>query len=83
MTYCAPTTYHYSSCKSNDWSASSISGRYSLDVNRDNTERNGAGFDPGVAGKKVYLLDSYGRVVASTATGDDGSYKFAQLKAGC
>ncbi|NBZ87707.1 SdrD B-like domain-containing protein [Stagnihabitans tardus] len=82
MTYCAPTTYHSYSCKSNDWNASSISGRYSLDANRDNTERNGSGFDAGVAGKKVYLLDSYGRVVASTTTSDDGSYKFAQLKAG-
>ena len=84
MTYCWPTTYYYSSCRSTDYSASSISGRMSLDVNRDNTERGATAgtWDPGVAGKQVYLLDSYGRVVASTTTADDGTYKFAQLKAG-
>ena len=84
MTYCWPTTYYYSSCRSTDWSASSISGRMSLDANRDNTERGATAgtWDAGVAGKQVYLLDMYGRVVASTTTATDGTYKFAQLKAG-
>jgi protocatechuate 3,4-dioxygenase beta subunit len=81
MTYCS-TTYYSSSCRSYDQGASSISGRYSFDEDRNNSELNAYGFDKGIAGKQVYLIDSYGRVVASTTTNADGAYKFAQLKAG-
>ncbi len=54
-----------------------IYGRLTLDANGDNTESNGSGgWDAGVAGVTVKLLDAAGNLVAETTTNAYGSYRF-------
>ncbi len=61
----------------NDSSKGCIRGRLTFDVNGDDTESNGnGGWEAGVAGHRVQLLDVNGNVVAETLTGDGGQYRF-------
>lgn len=54
-----------------------IRGRMTLDANGDNTESNGAGgWEAGVAGQKVQLLDTRGNIIAETVTAANGFYRF-------
>ena len=58
----------------------SISGRLTLDQNRDFTERDGSGgFDTGIQGVLVQLLNQQGQVVATTTTDATGRYTFDGL----
>jgi len=62
-----------------------LSGRLTLDDDKDDTEFNTVGadaFDEGLVGKTVELLDENGAVVATTTTGNDGEYSFTGLAAG-
>ncbi len=85
MTYYNPTTYYYSSCKSYySWDTCSLGGRLTYDADCNDNEWNDEtnSWDAGVAGKTVYLIDYYGRVVASTITDSYGTYKFEGIKSG-
>src|SRR6056297_1974645 len=61
----------------------SIGGRLVSDGNLDKTEEDGAGgFDSGLAGQTVRLLDASGAVIATTTTDASGNYSFTGLAAG-
>jgi len=61
----------------------SINGRIVSDSNLDNTENDGfGGFDLGIAGQTIQLLDSGGTVIATTTTDPNGTYSFTGLAAG-
>uniref|UniRef100_UPI00263611AB SdrD B-like domain-containing protein n=1 Tax=uncultured Paracoccus sp. TaxID=189685 RepID=UPI00263611AB len=54
-----------------------IAGRLTLDANNDGTEANGSGgWDAGIGGRTVQLLDVSGNVVATTTTDAWGNYRF-------
>jgi len=60
-----------------------ISGRVFSDVNGDNTENaSPTGYEPGIEGQTVYLLNSSGNVIQTTTTGASGSYSFDGLSSG-
>lgn len=85
MTFFNACTYFYSSCKAKySWEAASIGGRLTLDADGNDNEWNSKTntWDSGLAGKTVQLIDAWGKVVASTTTSADGSYKFTGLAAG-
>ncbi|PWK62724.1 Hint domain-containing protein [Roseicyclus mahoneyensis] len=61
----------------------SISGRMFTDTNGDNSEFNAAGgFEVGIGGQTVQLLDAHGRVVKTTHTDNFGNYSFSNLAKG-
>ncbi|HKL06595.1 MAG TPA: SdrD B-like domain-containing protein, partial [Roseovarius sp.] len=63
--------------------SSVIWGRMFHDTDADNTEYDGAGgFEPGIAGQTVTLLDAHGSVKATTTTDAHGNYQFSGLPAG-
>ena len=67
-----------------DPKSSVIWGRMFHDTDGDNTENNGAGgYEPGIAGQVVTLLDSHGNVKATTTTDANGEYQFTGLAEGC
>jgi serine-aspartate repeat-containing protein C/D/E len=61
-----------------------ISGRYFVDADCDASEWNAdtGTWEEGLAGKKVYLIDHNGTVVATTTTDADGRYSFEGLADG-
>ncbi|MGM0740911.1 MAG: Hint domain-containing protein [Pseudomonadota bacterium] len=62
---------------------STISGRVTLDQNRDFTERDGnGGFDPGIEGIVVELRNEFGVTIATTTTDATGRYTFDGLADG-
>jgi len=69
-------TYYY------DPKSSVIMGRVFLDTDGDNTELLGGGYEPGLAGLTVKLLDGHGRVLATTTTDAHGGYSFSHLASG-
>ena len=58
---------------------STLGDRIYVDLDADGTQDPA---EPGIPGVTVVLLDAADRVCASTATADDGSYRFAGLAAG-
>ncbi|MFS4438083.1 SdrD B-like domain-containing protein, partial [Paracoccaceae bacterium GXU_MW_L88] len=69
----------YDHGSSYDYGNASLSGRYFYDKDNSDTESYG---DKGVACVVVKLIDSDGKVVATTTTDYNGNYKFTNLKAG-
>ncbi|MGM0741178.1 MAG: Hint domain-containing protein [Pseudomonadota bacterium] len=66
-----------------DPKSSVIWGRMYDDTNADNTEINDAGgFEPGIEGQLITLLDAHGNVKATTTTDANGEYQFTGLPAG-
>lgn len=62
---------HYTSNKA--W----IKGRLTIDQDCDNTENAaGGGFDAGLGGQLIKLVNKYGSVVATTTTDANGNYQF-------
>ena len=60
-----------------------ISGRLYTDTNADNTEfAADGGFEPGLAGQSVQLLDHGGHVIRTTQTDGAGFYSFTGLSSG-
>ncbi len=60
-----------------------ILGRIVDDGNRDFTENNGSGgFDLGVPGVQVTLLDRFGTVLQTTFTDSNGNYIFTGVEVG-
>lgn len=60
-----------------------ITGRMFLDTDADNTElRASGGFEPGIAGQTVVLLNTSGHVIATTTTDSYGCYSFGHLNGG-
>jgi len=54
-----------------------ITGRLTNDVDGDDTEHaSGGGYDQGLAGQTVKLMDAYGNIVQTTTTDADGAYQF-------
>lgn len=54
-----------------------IAGRLTLDADKSGTEANGAGgWDAGIAGRVVQLLDLVGNVIATATTDAGGGYRF-------
>jgi len=60
-----------------------LSGRIFHDTDGDNTEKKASGgYEPGIAGQEVKLLNVYGHVIKTTHTDHAGNYKFSHLPAG-
>ncbi len=60
-----------------------ISGRMFTDSDGDNTEnKSSGGYEAGIAGQTVKLLNEWGHVIATTTTKADGSYSFGGLSCG-
>ena len=65
------------------YNTAKITGRVFLDQNGDNTEHNGSGgYESGIAGQTVKLLNSSGQVIATTTTSSNGTYTFSNLPGG-
>ena len=66
-----------------DPKSSVLAGRVFTDDNADNTESNGTGgFEAGIAGLSVRLLNSSGQLIKTTTTDALGNYAFTQLAEG-
>ncbi len=56
-----------------------ISGRVVQDTDRDFTERLGHGFEGGLGGQRVQLVNSFGHVVCTVTTDANGNYCFGSV----